>query len=357
MADPILTIAIPTYNRPEQLRRCLEALVPQLNDDCWLHIADNHSLVPASEIAESILGRHGFEQFSIVRQPFNKGAHYNLFHCYDIAHTRWLWVIGDDDVPSNDAVSKILEITESRSNLLAVVSEVSFFRAKIGGQSQLDQNFELTEYLASDAFFFSGLISALVINIGQVRAYMGIGYEYSSSYFPHVAILVEALQQVKKGEIRYINTPFVVYVADGEQEKPVSPILGNMRYLTRMLELDSNRKAFMANSYVRIFCKKYTEKIFTPSPWVVMTAIAFRETQAGKEVLRFVRRRTAESFEFDNIDGIIPIAGISMSLLHVCSILIGCIFAPFLRVLFFIKSKGCRAYPDILNQFRQPAIP
>ena len=43
MSTSILTIAIPTYNRHDRLLKTVDALIPQLNENCTILIIDNNS--------------------------------------------------------------------------------------------------------------------------------------------------------------------------------------------------------------------------------------------------------------------------------------------------------------------------
>ena len=59
MGNPILTIGIPTYNRPESIKKSVRALLPQLNDQVVLRVWDNCSDTPVADLfteEEQILG-------------------------------------------------------------------------------------------------------------------------------------------------------------------------------------------------------------------------------------------------------------------------------------------------------------
>lgn len=46
MSNAILTIAIPTYNRPDKIQKQVRLLLPQLTPEVKLTIRDNNSLRP-----------------------------------------------------------------------------------------------------------------------------------------------------------------------------------------------------------------------------------------------------------------------------------------------------------------------
>jgi glycosyltransferase involved in cell wall biosynthesis len=65
IANPWLTISIPTYNRNEKLRRSVELLLPQLTEGVQLRIFDNGSSTPVTETIKDILASNS--QISVFR--------------------------------------------------------------------------------------------------------------------------------------------------------------------------------------------------------------------------------------------------------------------------------------------------
>ena len=50
MTQPLLTIGIPTYNRPESIQKTVRTLLPQLNENVVLRVWDNCSVSPVSDL-------------------------------------------------------------------------------------------------------------------------------------------------------------------------------------------------------------------------------------------------------------------------------------------------------------------
>jgi glycosyltransferase involved in cell wall biosynthesis len=360
---PLLTIAIPTYNRPVQLKRCLEALVPQLNIDCWLHIADNHSPEPAAESAVPILELHGFKQFSIVRHPYNKGAHTNIIQCFETSTTAWVWVLGDDDVVCEEAVQNVLAKIKSEQSAVAIVG------ALVAGNDLglempkkdivLDS---LEQYFASPALFCSGLISSLIVRQSVIRSYLDTAVSYASSFYPHVAIII-ACMQAEPASILFLHSPIVTYVGDGYvgdgvQEVDPSPVYKNLRYLTRLLRNDGDRAALMKSFHVRFHTTSLHRRLKKPGFIVITLATAFRHRLEARSVLRLCRRQCAEGLEFDNIATLIPWSGIALLFQFISSITFGILLGPLIRLAFLFKSKrrGLH-FPTILLKYGQPLLP
>lgn len=114
MCKPILTIGIPTYNRPDDIQKTVRSLLPQLNGKVKLVIHDNCSDTPVKDLftdEEKV-------KFSIIRNKVNIGGDANIAGVIYYAETKWVWTLGDDDLPVPNAVDIILEQIERHPNEL-----------------------------------------------------------------------------------------------------------------------------------------------------------------------------------------------------------------------------------------------
>lgn len=103
---PILTIAIPTYNRAAKLDVQLTRLLPQLTAEVRLCVYDNASPDDTREVMAKYLSRG----VSYFRASTNCGAGRNVFRCFEECQTEWLWVLCDDDLATTSAVADLLAI-------------------------------------------------------------------------------------------------------------------------------------------------------------------------------------------------------------------------------------------------------
>lgn len=104
MSDTILTVCIPTYNRPEHIQRQVRDVLKQLVSGVKLVVLDNHSPIPV----DTLFTVEEQSRFSIVRHKVNIGADANNAHCLEMVDQGWVWLLGDDDVIRPDAVEVIL---------------------------------------------------------------------------------------------------------------------------------------------------------------------------------------------------------------------------------------------------------
>jgi abequosyltransferase len=110
--QPILTIAIPTYNRRKYLEELLICLKPQLADQqkVELLISNNASPDDTEEMVQS-LQKQGLRA-KYVRNAENIGADANFVQCFTLATGKYLWILGDDDLLTPNAVSQLMALLQ-----------------------------------------------------------------------------------------------------------------------------------------------------------------------------------------------------------------------------------------------------
>lgn len=97
MFAPILSIAIPTYNRSAFLNRCLESIVMQaigLSTSIELIVSDNASTDDTSTVVEKYQKKFPVKYFV---NTVNKGSDFNIATCFAKAQGKYVWIFGDDD--------------------------------------------------------------------------------------------------------------------------------------------------------------------------------------------------------------------------------------------------------------------
>lgn len=107
-----ISIIIATYNASKTLRRCLDSIVPQLNDECELILMDGGSKDNTNEIIDSYgdkIAVHISEPDKGIYDAWNKG----------VGHTsgKWVGFIGADDVLLPNAVSSFLQTIMSTTDI------------------------------------------------------------------------------------------------------------------------------------------------------------------------------------------------------------------------------------------------
>ncbi len=105
---PLLTIAVPTYNRSGHIERLLTLLMPQVQDhpEVEVYVADNASTDDTESIVRAFLLEGAPLRYE--RQPTNIGPDRNFVHCFEHARGHYFWICGDDDLILPGTVEKVL---------------------------------------------------------------------------------------------------------------------------------------------------------------------------------------------------------------------------------------------------------
>jgi glycosyltransferase involved in cell wall biosynthesis len=100
--EPLITIGIPTYNRPDGLRKTLEKITRQTYSNLEIVVSDNCS--PDEEIVRSVVESFSLkdQRIKFYRQPNNLGSIGNFHFLVSIASGKYfLWAADDDEVEIN----------------------------------------------------------------------------------------------------------------------------------------------------------------------------------------------------------------------------------------------------------------
>lgn len=92
--QPLVTVCIPTFNRPEMLRASLQSVLWQSLRDIEVIVSDNAS----STDTEAVVASFGDDRVRIDRLDDNIGLHGNLSRCLSLGTGRYRVVLPDDDL-------------------------------------------------------------------------------------------------------------------------------------------------------------------------------------------------------------------------------------------------------------------
>jgi glycosyltransferase involved in cell wall biosynthesis len=196
----ILSIIIPTYNRPEALKHTVSRLIPQLTAEVMLVIIDNCSdesveLMLSSEVATGAPIR-------IIRNSVNVGLSANICRCFEHCQTPWFWLLGDDDKPGLDAVGQILEVIKKASPKTIYFNfSSSIYRHSTDYAPRSIADFWL--YMnrgkrAGNLLF----ISSGIYRLEPFRSEHRFGSGFATTGAPHLALLIRVLRQEYSAEIK-----------------------------------------------------------------------------------------------------------------------------------------------------------
>jgi glycosyltransferase involved in cell wall biosynthesis len=128
ITKPLLTIAIPTYNRAGCLKELLSVLAEQLKDEprVELIISDNASPDETPSVVQDFVDRGLRVRY--IRNAQNIGADANFLQCFEQARGKYVWLFSDDDLIVPGGLAKILIYCGVAEYDLIWVSAYSFGR-------------------------------------------------------------------------------------------------------------------------------------------------------------------------------------------------------------------------------------
>jgi abequosyltransferase len=113
MAQPLLTIVVPTYNRADCLSALLTALEHELaglQGRVAVVIGDNASTDRTPQLAHQFSLQ--WADTRVLRHPTNLGAEENFCRCVEQVESPYFWIVGDDDLPRSGIVKALLALLD-----------------------------------------------------------------------------------------------------------------------------------------------------------------------------------------------------------------------------------------------------
>lgn len=108
---PVISFTIPTWNRANELRECLDSIIPQIlesNEKIEIVISDNASTDNTSEVVKEYLEKYDFLKY--FKNSENLGFDLNLISAVEKASGDYVWLFSDDDQIAPGAIKEMLNI-------------------------------------------------------------------------------------------------------------------------------------------------------------------------------------------------------------------------------------------------------
>jgi len=129
MAQELLSICIPTYNRSPLLRKILELLAQQCQSlpagDVVIYVSDNGSSDDTPQVAEEFQKRPGV-QLVYSRNPENIGLSKNLLKVMSLGKGRFVWTLGDDEMVLPNALASLVRVLRQHDPGMVVMWDTRY---------------------------------------------------------------------------------------------------------------------------------------------------------------------------------------------------------------------------------------
>lgn len=193
-----LTVCIPTYNRAS-IVDTVKALLPQLTNNVQIKIFDNCSDTPVTDILKDYLTKN----ITIVRNPINVGAAGNIIKCLEYCDTKWMWLLSDDDVVAEDAISTIIKTVTTHPDI-SYVKYHSNLNALGGVYEKEVVTTGQKEFILNIKDFGNILfISSALYNAHEIKKSIKNAYYFTQTFSPQVAFVLAYLASNPQGKVLF----------------------------------------------------------------------------------------------------------------------------------------------------------
>lgn len=175
---PLVTIGIPTLNRPRLLERALTSVARQSYPNLEVLVADNAGRDnEAAHVVDSF--RNSIPRLAYFRHASNIGAINNFFFLLRSAQGRYFMWLADDDEISASYVSGLVDLLERNSNAASAAGNWMLMSSEQDGVLMPTSNYPQSSVLAralrfiwkSDDAFFYGLHRTDLLRQASFKGY------------------------------------------------------------------------------------------------------------------------------------------------------------------------------------------
>ncbi len=192
-----LFIYIPTYNRPNALRKQLTALTVQVDDykgKIRVLVSDNSS---PENVYNKLATYYTNENITFRRNPGNIGANANIALGFTLARAdEFLWILSDNDFISDKAIDNILP--HLRDDI-----EFNLLSPNSSQIKDIDYGYEegWSGYLFESPV---GLISNVIHNMKLIAPHIASAFFYHNTSFPHLAVIFTTIKEKGRVKLRIL---------------------------------------------------------------------------------------------------------------------------------------------------------
>lgn len=211
MSRPLLSIAVPTYNRANLLDLCLTRIIEQLpiNGEVEVLISNNAS----TDETQQVVKKHqlAYPQLRYSENEKNGGPDFNIAKAFELATGKYVWVFSDDDLLLPKALEKLLPLLKQEFGVITLAP--SFYRHSIHEVIiTSDLPLSYTAYddpnkFAKDVHFWLTYITGVITNKDLVKDADTL-YQYTNSFMIQLGWTMPALFKGKPS-VR-ITTPLIL---------------------------------------------------------------------------------------------------------------------------------------------------
>lgn len=194
---PLLSICIPTRNRPNELSQLLESIASQPHPEIEVVVSDNSD---TDETLDVLSKFKSTLQIQTLKQSSYVSFGENLYSAVSLAKGAYVWLMGDDDLIADGAIQTILHrIHDARLDCLLVNTSVwnfDFSVQLIANSFQMSDEGRSSKAICSRFSYLNkihfGVLTFMGSHIWKKRVYDPYLSNYKASNYPHVLAFIDA---------------------------------------------------------------------------------------------------------------------------------------------------------------------
>lgn len=219
-----ITVHIPTYNRESQLKKTLQMLSEQTNEQFYVQIFDNASSYNADHVLDGF-SKNFADRCFIKKRKINVGAPLNYLDGFIECRTRWIWPVADDDILKEDCIEKayfyIKKYAKASCFNFSLADDMPYDEDGVIKCSSIDDFICLYEdsWKRKNSIWHGDLIFASnkLYNAEDAGRHVGYAISYSYCPFPVIFLILKLLEEHK--EYYCVNDKTIEYVPDDVSER------------------------------------------------------------------------------------------------------------------------------------------
>ncbi len=208
--NKLLGVCIPTYRRPDWLRKCVNSIVAGAAPfNVPIFIADDSEDHTNDEAIAELKARYRW----VFCSPNSKnlGIDRNILKAVSLCECRYAWLLGEDDQMHPLAISRIISLLESDATPPAFIC-VNYSAIDASGMRCLRErtlalDFDLTvpaRTFVEEFAWASGFIGACIVETERWRQVDS--QKYLGTYFAHLGVICEYIANL---EVAIVAEPLV----------------------------------------------------------------------------------------------------------------------------------------------------
>jgi FkbM family methyltransferase len=259
---PLLSIAIPAYGRPKELKHCLDRFCAQIagkyDRDVEILVSDDATPDDALRYVRQLAERQPFIRYR--RYSGNIGLERNLIACTDGCTGEFLWIFGDDDfLEPEDALDQVMGLLRKGEHDFYVLNRTrrSFDLTRLVTDNWMrlktttDYPFPgLREFCLTHGFI--SVIGFISVNIFRRRPFQQVDPSpYMGTMYPQLGSMLEAFHD---RPTLLVGRPLVCHRTQTSVEKKAA--LGSKRSEADFMADERRRNAiYFSHPYVRMLAE------------------------------------------------------------------------------------------------------